>query len=135
MSKEKLKICVYGSLRRGMGNHPLMRDSKLLSTETISDNFEMIDMGSFPGLVETDEPNEIVIEVYEVTPDVFRNIERLESYPSWYNRRNVTTTEGEVGIYYFPGKNSNTNKDRLVTKTDGAFDWVLHYRNKHYKYE
>ena len=130
MSKEKLKVAVYGSLRRGMGNHRLLETSKLLSTETIQANFRMVDMGSYPGLIESEEPNDIVIEVYEVTPDTYKRIERLESYPAFYDRKNVTTTEGEVGIYYLPRNSGWTSSDRLVNKTNEAFDWVKHYQEK-----
>lgn len=132
MSKEKLKIAVYGSLRRGMGNYRLLETSKLLSTETVQDNFRMVDMGSYPGLIESEELNDIVVEVYEVTPDTYKRIERLESYPSFYDRKNVHTTEGEVGIYYLPGNSGWTSSDRLVNKTDDAYDWVKHYQEKHW---
>jgi len=128
MSKEKLLIAVYGSLRKGMGNHRLLETSKLLSTETIQDNFRMVDMGSYPGLIKSEEVNDIVVEIYEVTPDTYKRIEWLESYPSFYDRRNVHTTEGEVSIYYLAKGGGWSESDRLVEKTDGAFDWVKHYQ-------
>ena len=133
-TSENLLICVYGSLRRGMGNYRLLETSKLLSTETIQDNFRMVDMGSYPGLIESEEANNIIVEVYEVTPDTYKRIERLEGYPSFYNRKDVHTTEGEVGIYYLPKNNGWTSSDRLVNKTDDAYDWVKHYQEKSYKY-
>jgi gamma-glutamylcyclotransferase (GGCT)/AIG2-like uncharacterized protein YtfP len=134
MNKEKLLICVYGSLRKGMGNHRLLETSKLLSTETIQDNFRMVDMGSYPGLIESEEANDIIIEIYEVTPETYKRIEMLESYPSFYDRKNVHTTEGEVGIYYLPKNSGWTNSGRIVDMFDGAFDWVKHYQQKRFKY-
>lgn len=134
MNKENLLICVYGSLRRGMGNSRLLETSELLSTETIRDNFRMVDIGSYPGLIESEEENEIVIEIYEVTPEVYRRIEQLESYPHYYDRRDVHTSLGEVGIYFLPRNSGWSSSDRLVEKTDGAYDWCQHYKNKHFKY-
>ena len=132
MQKEKLKICVYGSLRAGMGNARILEGSTRLSTETIQVPFTMIDMGSYPGLLEIDEQNAIVVEIYEVTPATYRRIECLESYPSFYDRKDVHTSEGEIGIYYLP-KSKGWDKERYneVASFDGAQDWVRHHTNSH----
>lgn len=132
MSKEKLLICVYGSLRAGMGNHRVIEGSKKLSTETVQIPFKMIDMGSYPGLLETEENNAIVIEIYEVTPDTYKRVERLEGYPSFYDRKDVPTSEGMVGIYYLP-KSWGREEPNWVPEVDGEQDWVKHYYQKRSK--
>jgi gamma-glutamylcyclotransferase (GGCT)/AIG2-like uncharacterized protein YtfP len=122
--KEMLKVVVYGSLRRGMGNHRLLERSELLSTEVIQANYDMLDMGSYPGLVRSEEPNDIVVEVYSVTPETFTDIEHLEGYPSFYNRENVRTTEGDAPIYFLEGSDRAFSRSAFVSKIDDTYDWV-----------
>lgn len=129
MSEKTMKVAVYGSLRKGMGNHGLLKDSELLSTEVIKAKFEMVDLGSFPGLIESEEPNDILIEVWGVTPETYRRVEMLEGYPSFYDRKDVTTSLGEVGIYYLPSGETWGHR-RYVEKTEGVYDWVKHHTGK-----
>lgn len=128
-NEQRLTVAVYGSLRVGMGNHRVMGDdSILLSTETIKDNFDMIDMGSFPGLIPSEEQKDIVVEVYSVTPRTYANIERLEGYPSFYNRRDVNTSHGPAGIYFL--ERSGWGSSKMVQQFDSAYDWVKHCTEK-----
>ena len=59
----------------------------------------MVSLGGFPGLIPSDENHNIVIEIYEVTDSTYRNVERLESYPSFYQKAKIDTTEGNIEIY------------------------------------
>lgn len=126
------QIAVYGSLREGMGNSRVIEGARLLSTEDVVIPFEMIDMGSYPGLIRTEENHSIKIEVYEVDDRTYRNVECLEGYPSFYNRTPVETTVGPADIYFLNrgdeyGSSSSKN---LVNKTENTFDWVKHLRAK-----
>jgi gamma-glutamylcyclotransferase (GGCT)/AIG2-like uncharacterized protein YtfP len=126
-----LKVVVYGSLRAGMGNNRVIDGAKLLSTETVSLPFEMIDMGSYPGLIRSDEVNDIEVEVYEVNPQTYRRVEQLEGYPSFYNRELIETKVG-AGDIYFLDKANGRDYDHYtrVTKTvENKYDWVKHLEN------
>lgn len=93
------KIAVYGSLRKGRGNHRLIEHSNQLSQEVVSIPFRMVSLGGFPGLLPDEQDNDIVIEVYEVDDQTYKNVERLEGYPRFYQRTDIQTSQGEAGIY------------------------------------
>lgn len=94
------KIVVYGSLRKGHGNHRyLLSDSKLVSEEVINIPFKMVSLGGFPGLIPSKENNGITVEIYEVTDDTYKAVEQLEGYPNFYQKALVPTSLGELEIY------------------------------------
>jgi len=98
MRKNK-KICVYGSLRQNHGNNRLLTTSDLLSTETISIPYRMISLGGFPGLISSEENHDIIVEIWAVDDQTYRNVERLESWPNFYQKALVSTSLGEIEVY------------------------------------
>ena len=124
-----LKIAVYGSLRAGMGNNRVIDSSKLLSSENVSLPFEMIDLGSFPGLIKSNNINDIYMEIYEVDPTTYQRVERLEGYPSFYDRELIETSAGAAEVYFLP-KDYGREYERYprVTKTNNSYDWVNHIK-------
>ena len=123
-----LKIVVYGSLRKGMGNHRIIEHATLLSTEIVSLPFEMIDMGSYPGLIRSKEVNDIVVEVYEVDMPTYQRVEMLEGFPSFYSREPIETTVGAGDIYFLDNDRGREypRYPRVVKTAEGVFDWVKH---------
>lgn len=83
-----MKVAVYGSLRKGMGNHGLMGDSQCIGQALMVDPATMFSNGGFPILsfsVKQEKP--ILAEIYEVdSPQIMQRLDRLEGYPEWYNR-------------------------------------------------
>jgi gamma-glutamylcyclotransferase (GGCT)/AIG2-like uncharacterized protein YtfP len=122
------KIAVYGSLREGMGNYGLIAHAIKLSTEDVELPFAMADLGGFPGLYPSEEKHKIKIEVFEVDENTFKNVERLEGYPNFYDRANIDTSVGTAGIYFL--HNTRYSNGRMVEKFDGVFDWTRHYNKK-----
>ena len=95
-------VAVYGTLKKGRSNHPLMRDSVLVSEETLS-GFIMYSAGGFP-VIYRNISHSIVVEVYEVEEDVLRlNLDPLEGHPSWYRREQVETSVGTAWLYIMQG--------------------------------
>lgn len=87
-SETKL-VAVYGSLRKGLGNHPVMRDSKYISHGKSVEQFTLTDYcrGGFPALDKTVPTHNVVVEVYEVISErTADGIDGLEGYPSFYDR-------------------------------------------------
>jgi len=116
------KIIVYGSLRKGHGNHRyLLSDSQLLSTEVINIPFAMISLGGFPGLIPSEEHHDITVEVYEVTDEVYRSVESLEGYPRFYQKAIVPTSLGDYEIYVLEDQRYQT--DDIIEHGD----WNKHY--------
>lgn len=93
-------VFVYGSLKSGFGNHPILGDSPLRDvTRTVSRNFSMISMGGFPGVSKGGTYN-IEGEVYEVTDEVLARLDRLESNGSFYQRYETFLANGDTAWMY-----------------------------------
>jgi gamma-glutamylcyclotransferase (GGCT)/AIG2-like uncharacterized protein YtfP len=117
-------VAVYGSLRKGLHNHGLLAQSPQLGTDT-AQGFKMYSMGGFPFITHEDATPEdtITIEVYEVTPIEMRRLDRLEGYPSFYNRELIDTKFGKAWIYFIDG-----DKDGYPPVVDG--DWLKYYTSR-----
>ena len=98
-------VAVYGSLRKGLHNHPVLNGADMLDTGTAV-GYNMYSLGAYPALVPVDTPTyPIRVEVYEVDEPTFAALDRLEGYPSFYNRDvvDVVCEDGSVmpcWIYY-----------------------------------
>lgn len=114
-------VFVYGSLRRGMGNHRFLRDSQFVGTTVIEDMFRMISLGVFPGLIREGDPRQIVGEVYQVTDQVFSSLDSLEGHPRFYKREQVDTPIGEAWVYVLPDDYQDNDPVECG-------DWVEHKR-------
>jgi len=102
---------VYGSLRKGLGNHGLIANSNFVGETISEDKYTMFSLGYFPGIVEDGETN-IVLEVYEVDADTELRLDRLEGYVesnperSFYIKKKINTEFGEAFIYIYNGRPS-----------------------------
>lgn len=99
------KVAVYGSLRQGLSNHPVLGKARLLSTERV-DGFVMHSLSAFPVVYHSDNKDDsIVVEVYEVGESQLTGpLDRLESHnsdrsKSWYHRELVSTSQGRAWLY------------------------------------
>jgi gamma-glutamylcyclotransferase (GGCT)/AIG2-like uncharacterized protein YtfP len=94
-----MKIAVYGSLKKGFHNHALLErnGATKVSTERIN-GFIMHSMGFFPAIVPGD--GEVTVEVYEAPDSAMPSLDRLEGYPSLYDRKEVSTSVGPAWIYF-----------------------------------
>lgn len=98
-------VGVYGSLRKGLYNHYMLRDSRHVLTDRVQG--ELYDMGAFPGLSVTDRIGaDAVVEVYAVDAETLDRLDRLERHPVWYERQNTKTIDAGVlaQVYYLPQK-------------------------------
>ena len=91
-----IKLAVYGTLRRGWWNSHRIENSTFLGEFRIP-GFIMYHLGGFPGVVRGD--GEITVEVYNIKPEQFASCDRLEGYPSFYNRELIDTPVGKAWIY------------------------------------
>ena len=71
------KIAVYGSLRKDLGNNPILFGSNFLGEFQTEPIFSLYDLGWYPGL----KPNgntSIKMEVYEVSEIISKRVDQLE---------------------------------------------------------
>lgn len=98
---EVFRFFVYGTLKKGYGNHGVLGNAILLGEAVTDDTtFNMYD-GGFPFVSihqnDKDALGRVVGEVYETNrKDIAANLDRLEGYPHLYDKRevDVTTLDG-----------------------------------------
>jgi len=97
------RMAVYGTLKKGFGNHHFMRNSTFVGTTRI-EGFDMYSVtGYFPGIIRGS--GSIEAEVYDVPAEDVPNIDSLEAYrayspeTSMYLRETVASEFGNVAIY------------------------------------
>lgn len=126
------KISVYGSLLSELHNHSLLSQSNLLGEEIVEIKFEMISLGSFPGLLKSKDLNKVKIETYEVDDNTYKRVEFLEGFPSFYNKHKINTSFGESEVYFL--EDQERYERDLVEKTNNIYDWKNYLNKKHEKY-
>lgn len=102
--ERNILVAVYGSLKKGFGNHVLLEDAEFLGEDWIP-GWDMYSLGGFPAITPSHrlrclDKNDTKIEVYLVNEKEFISLDRLEGYPSFYNRTKVHTHYGEAWIYF-----------------------------------
>jgi gamma-glutamylcyclotransferase (GGCT)/AIG2-like uncharacterized protein YtfP len=97
-------VAVYGSLRKGLGNHPILGTSRLVGVTKTPPEWEMFSLGGFPGVRKGKTP--IVVEVYQVTEEnVADRLDSLEGYRgpdseyNFYGKSSIHTDLGEAEMY------------------------------------
>jgi gamma-glutamylcyclotransferase (GGCT)/AIG2-like uncharacterized protein YtfP len=99
MDKQMELLAVYGTLKQGQYNHTVIEQGAEFLGDASIAGWEMYSLGAFPTIVPThDEEQTVFVEVFTV-PDL-RAADRLEGYPSLYNRKKVDTPYGEAWVYY-----------------------------------
>lgn len=93
------RVMVYGTLKRGNGNHSLLEKSDYLGPAVTEEaKYTMVDYGFFPAVIPS---GEMVIhgEAYDVSDGVLARLDRLEGHPNFYTRTRVKTNFGEAWMY------------------------------------
>lgn len=109
------KVMVYGSLRRGMGNHGVIEPGQFLGFDVV-EGFNMHSYGAYPYV--THGNGAVTVEVYEVDCTTMGRLDTLEGYPSFYNRELRMTKHGEAWIYFI-----DDEEDDFYDKVEDG-DWV-----------
>ena len=104
------RVAVYGSLRRGFGNHGLLEDSLFIGEALTEARYTMLHLGGFPGVVKKGNTS-ITVELYDVDEETLRRLDRLEGHPGFYER--------------LPVKVLPVNADQ--TDAPQAWEWVSMY--------
>jgi gamma-glutamylaminecyclotransferase len=78
-------LFVYGSLKRGYHNHPLLINSIYHGKgNTFYDNYAMYSFGGYPVVIHKNQGTQIRGEIYECTLETIFRINRLEGHPTFY---------------------------------------------------
>lgn len=126
INRVRLKVFVYGTLRKGCGNHFVMKDAdgKYIGTGIVK-GYEMYTNGSYPMVIRGEAS--VVGEVYEVekVENLYR-LDALEGYPYLYIRE-TTEVELESGekvkaLIYTQSHNAESVRQNRIKIAEG--DWV-----------
>ena len=103
-------IGVYGTLRKGYGNHRLLHGTKYIGIGFTKNKYKMTANG-IPFVKKDEEISKIKVEVYSVNNEQLQRLDRLEGYDpnnhdnSWYKRYPVeiileNNKEVIAGLYF-----------------------------------
>ncbi|MHC1728796.1 MAG: gamma-glutamylcyclotransferase [Syntrophobacteraceae bacterium] len=97
-------IFVYGTLRKGQGNHHLLDSSEFLGTTKSKKHYALYASG-IPFLSQTGAVSQVTGEVYSVDHATLRRLDQLEGHPDWYRREQAEVvleggTEFIAWIYF-----------------------------------
>ncbi len=100
------RVFVYGTLLKNEYNNDRFlqnAESKLIGHAEVT-GFAMHNYGNFPGAWYSQNAEQIIVgEVWEVSPEIFSRLDRLEGYPNFYDRVQVQTGHGIAWIYISKG--------------------------------
>ena len=95
----KTKIFVYGTLKRGHGNHVLLKDSEFLGPALTVNKYVMYRAG-IPYVSKSLELSGIMGELYSVDELSLNYLDMLEGHPTWYKREKIPidyiSNKGEI---------------------------------------
>lgn len=92
-------VAVYGSLRRGFHNHPVLGDSEYFGESATEARYTMIDLGYFPAVIDSGG-TAIHVEIYRVSEAVLADMDLLEGVPTFYRRETVSVRDFGEAIMY-----------------------------------
>jgi gamma-glutamylaminecyclotransferase len=132
-------VFVYGSLKRGFGNHDLLARSKFHGSQTTAEDcYHMNSLGAFPAVTTVSDDCEngysISGELYTVDSATLRKLDQLEGNGSFYTRQLIRLNSQvikEAWIYMMNGLDPKNTWDKYLSnrwvETDddiGCQEWV-----------
>lgn len=105
-------VVVYGSLKKGFGNHRLLENSTLIN-EAVYFTGTMASLGGFPCVTQHGN-TKIKGEMYEVDDKTLNLLDQLEQHPRWYERKKIHTSGGEAWVYFIDQPSYYEDGRRIV---------------------
>lgn len=106
-SSKTIPFFVYGTLKKGYGNHRIIEGAFPLGPGTVK-GMAVYDGPGFPYATLGEPDEQVVGEVYACTPEMARRMDILEGYPHHYDRAKVNVLVGEekqeAWMYFHPNR-------------------------------
>jgi len=118
MHEDKVRVFVYGTLRRGEANHHLLETRDFVGMAQSEACFTLVDLGAFPAMV-PGGGTAVVGEVYEVGPVTLAALDRLEGHPRFYQRHTIQLADGSTALAYLLSPEQSIGKASL-----SSGDWL-----------
>jgi gamma-glutamylaminecyclotransferase len=124
------KVFVYGSLKKTFAANNLLESHKadfIGNKITKNKSYKMVSLGSFPGVLKTNNKYKIAGELYAVNDDCLSSLDRLEGHPHFYKREPVVLATGEKAwMYLLQSEWSHFKSDDLsesIENKSGTLNW------------
>ncbi len=114
-----MRVFTYGTLMRGEANHRLLRGSLFVGVAKTVRGFGLFDHGHFPAMVRMGD-GVVAGEVFEITDETLRALDRLEGYPTLYGRELIDLDDGSQAIAYLQAGEQVHGRSRI-----DCGDWRL----------
>jgi gamma-glutamylcyclotransferase (GGCT)/AIG2-like uncharacterized protein YtfP len=102
-----IRVCVYGTLKKGHYNHGLLDGAVFLGRTVVRGNMAMVDLTHYPCVVVDDRlpaDGAILGEVYRIDDDTLASLDLLEGHPSYFRRIKVDTPWKSAWMYTLPSE-------------------------------
>ena len=96
-------LFVYGSLKRGMANHPQLQQAVWVGCARL-EGLALYDLGPFPMAIACSEPGSAIEgELYQVNAALLEQLDRFEGAPRLYQRELHRLSSGEA-VWVYVGR-------------------------------
>lgn len=104
----KIKCAFYGSLRKPMYNYikflQTYGQQSMFYKKTITiDGYELYDLGSYPGIKDAKPSKKIVVDLFEISEDVYNSIHDMEIQAGFYED-DIIVDEFSYKIFPYAGR-------------------------------
>ena len=123
-------VFVYGTLMQKAGSIRSLdkfgTEAEFVSdTVTSSRQFDMLNLGHFPGVIDSASGNRVAGELWRVTNRVFSELDLIEGYPDFYTRKMVPTEHGIAWMYYLPESlHEDQFTQKIPSNSKGVLSWL-----------
>jgi len=115
MCKKANNVFVYGTLKSGYRNHYLLEAYDAVKVSTKEIVYSLRDLGAYPAVFLNGKhciKGELFTDVSDAT---MRNIDQLEGYPIFYNKKWIELSNGEFAwMYYLPDDSEYQHCEKMV---------------------
>jgi gamma-glutamylcyclotransferase (GGCT)/AIG2-like uncharacterized protein YtfP len=96
-------LFVYGTLQRGGVRHGPLARQRFLGEYRTRPRYALYDLGTYPGLVASDEGQVVAGELYEVERSLLVYLDGVEGAPSWFALGPIDLEEspGQAWAYFY----------------------------------
>jgi gamma-glutamylaminecyclotransferase len=101
VSERKTILFVYGTLKRGLGNHPFIAGQHFIGAAITEPRYRLLDLGPYPGLI-VDEANGLAVkgELWAVNDHCLRELDEFEEESHTF-RRALVVIPGREGVFAY----------------------------------
>tara|TARA_R110000765_G_scaffold2440_5_gene7463 strand:- start:1810 stop:2730 length:921 start_codon:yes stop_codon:yes gene_type:complete len=125
---ETHRVAVYGTLKKGYGNHRLLADSEFIGKAKTEYTYPLL-VNGLPYLYdEMGVGEQVRLEVYDVDDKTFDALDSLEGHPTFYERRKIWVqmddwSKAECWVYFINQElpRGTTREQMLYSYTGQSF--------------